>query len=226
MHDESQHPEDEVLSAWIDGEASPDEHARIEAHVGTCAICAAAVRELKEIVHAAKTLADVEPERDLWADIGARVEGQPAMLRSSPWLSLAIGLAAGICVTLAFGALRSTGDRMSGERFMLLLHEPTELLAEASPEEVREVIARYAAWAGELHEQGQLELGEKLVDEEGRWLMNDEGGPRVEPRSEGGGVGGFFVIRARNYEQAVAISRTCPHLAEGGSIELRRIQDT
>ena len=36
-------------------------------------------------------------------------------------------------------------------------------------------------------------------------------------------VGGYFMVKAADYEEAVTLSKTCPHLRYGGRIELREI---
>ena len=36
-------------------------------------------------------------------------------------------------------------------------------------------------------------------------------------------VGGYFLIEAVDYDEAVQICRSCPHLKYGGRIELREI---
>ena len=38
-------------------------------------------------------------------------------------------------------------------------------------------------------------------------------------------MGGFFVIEAANFDEAVETAKTCPHM-EFGSIEVREIQKT
>ncbi|MAG58508.1 MAG: hypothetical protein CMJ83_19645 [Planctomycetes bacterium] len=43
---------------------------------------------------------------------------------------------------------------------------------------------------------------------------------------EGASIGGYFVLRARDYDEALQLVGDCPHLAEGGWIELRRIEGT
>jgi hypothetical protein len=39
-------------------------------------------------------------------------------------------------------------------------------------------------------------------------------------------IGGYFVISAADYAEAIEISRDCPHLRYGGRIELREIEST
>ena len=38
-------------------------------------------------------------------------------------------------------------------------------------------------------------------------------------------LGGLMIIEAANYEAAVEIARTCPHLLHNRSLEVRRIDD-
>jgi hypothetical protein len=40
------------------------------------------------------------------------------------------------------------------------------------------------------------------------------------------GLSGYFVIEAANWEEAVALARTCPHLRYGGRIALRPVAPT
>ncbi len=39
-------------------------------------------------------------------------------------------------------------------------------------------------------------------------------------------LGGFFLISAESYDDAIQICRDCPHLRFGGTIELRQIELT
>jgi hypothetical protein len=47
-------------------------------------------------------------------------------------------------------------------------------------------------------------------------------GPYAEAREV---IGGLFILEAADYEEAVALSRDCPHL-DFGSIEIREIEPT
>jgi hypothetical protein len=113
--------------------------------------------------------------------------------------------------------------------FMLLLHENPSDFEDVSPEEIEKIIAEYVAWRGELAEAGRLAGSKKLRDEGGRWLTAPAGDVRVidGPYSEANEViGGFFMITAADYAEAVEISRSCPHLRYGGRIELREVEPT
>lgn len=113
--------------------------------------------------------------------------------------------------------------------YVLLLHEDPSGFAEISPDEIEKVIGEYMAWREGLAAQGRLAGGKKLRDEGGRWLTRENGDVRVldGPYSEAKEVmGGFFIITAADYAEAVEVSRTCPHLVYGGRIELREVEPT
>ncbi len=110
--------------------------------------------------------------------------------------------------------------------YVLLLHEDPTGFAELAPGEIEKVVSEYVGWRNGLAEEGRLVGGTKLKDEGGRWLSGENGEVRVVdgPFSEAKEViGGFFMIKAADYAEAVEISRTCPHLAYGGRIELREV---
>lgn len=111
-------------------------------------------------------------------------------------------------------------------QFMLLLHDSTEELADVSAEDIQAVIGEYVGWRHEIEEQGRLIGGEKLSDEGGKHLSMQDGeirvtdGPYAEIKEA---LGGYFAIKATDYDEAVDIAKTCPHLKYGGRIELRQI---
>jgi hypothetical protein len=82
-------------------------------------------------------------------------------------------------------------------------------------------VARYTAWADTLRTRGQLLAAEKLETEGGRWLGTLPAAGAIESD-----IGGFFVIRARSYDEAESIASGSPHIGYGGTIELRAIENT
>lgn len=110
-------------------------------------------------------------------------------------------------------------------QFTLLLHEAATAFAELSPEEIQGIISRYTAWRREKAEEGKIVGGYKLADEGGRHLSRRGGEVRVVdgPYSEAKEIiGGLFIIEAADYEEAVEVCSTCPHL-DFGWIELRQV---
>jgi len=112
--------------------------------------------------------------------------------------------------------------------FMLLLHDNTEMPEDISAEDVQAVIGEYIAWRNEIAEEGKLVGGEKLADDGGKHLSMVDGGIRVTdgPYAEvKEAIGGYFAIKAADYNEAVEIAKTCPHVKYGTKIEVRQIDE-
>lgn len=107
-------------------------------------------------------------------------------------------------------------------QFMLLLYDnPAEWL-KVSPEEMQKAIEKYRAWTQKPFTKDSKRLG----DDSGRVLRSEGGKPRATdgPYSETKEVlGGFYLIEAANYDEAVALTMDHPHLEYGGTIEVRQL---
>jgi len=109
---------------------------------------------------------------------------------------------------------------------MLLLHQSPSKFQDLAPEDIQQIITRYTAWRSELVRQNKLRSGEKLTNDGGRRLriQGDQVSVTDGSYSEAAEVlGGYFTIEAANYDEAVAIARTCPHLAGTQWIEIRQV---
>lgn len=94
-----------------------------------------------------------------------------------------------------------------------------------SPEQRQQHLAKWAAWFRELGANGHLkDLGHPL-DRAGMVVTGSQkivtDGPFVEAKDI---VGGFSLIEARDLAQAVELSKGCPILEVGGSVEVRPVQ--
>ena len=111
-------------------------------------------------------------------------------------------------------------------RFLLLLRDDPSVFSSLSPDQMQAIIRRYIAWGQRLREANRVISSEKLKDDEGRVVTRKDekplatDGPFAESREL---VGGFYLIDARDYDDAVKLVADCPHL-EFGSIEIREIQ--
>ncbi len=95
----------------------------------------------------------------------------------------------------------------------------------ASPEQMQKTMEKWRTWFKELGEKGHLtDIGHPLEDT-GKVVKGKQksvtDGPFAEAKDV---VGGFTLIEARDLEQAVEISKGCPILEAGGSVEVRPIQ--
>jgi hypothetical protein len=109
-------------------------------------------------------------------------------------------------------------------KFMLILHQTPRTWQSLSPEEMQRKVERYQAWIDGLRSSGRYVSSEKLGEEGGKLLSLQGGrvgvvdGPYSESKEV---VGGYFLFRAEDYEEAIELTRDCPFL-DDGRIELRR----
>jgi len=110
--------------------------------------------------------------------------------------------------------------------FLLLLHQKPASYQNMSPEEIQKILGRYIAWREAQVKRNKMRAGEKLTNDGGRQLRTRDGNVSVTdgPYSESQEIlGGFFMIEAANYDEAVEIAKTCPHMGEGKWIEVRQV---
>jgi len=96
--------------------------------------------------------------------------------------------------------------------------------AMGSPEQAQQSMQRWMTWMrdldakGHLKDRGQpLESGGKVIRGQKKTITD---GPFVEAKDL---VGGFSIVEARDIDQAVELSRGCPILEGGGSVEVRPV---
>ena len=65
---------DELFLDYFEGELNADTRSMVEAHASSCARCQGLIRDLRGITDAASKLPVLEPSRDLWKGIEARIE--------------------------------------------------------------------------------------------------------------------------------------------------------
>lgn len=111
-------------------------------------------------------------------------------------------------------------------QYLLLLYDNPANWASFTPDEIQQAMAKYGAFRQRLQDRKQWVAGQKLADEPGRVLRTQGGkivatdGPYSETKEW---LGGFFLVEAPSYSAAVEISRDCPHLEYGGTIEVREV---
>jgi hypothetical protein len=103
-------------------------------------------------------------------------------------------------------------------KFMLILHNAPGSWQQMSPEEMQRKVVRYQAWIDKMRSSGRHVSSEKLGEEGGKVLGLEGGrlsivdGPFSEAKEV---VGGYFVFRAADYEEAIELTRDCPFLDDG-----------
>ena len=161
---------------------------------------------------------EIDPPAELEQRVVAGV--RPARRVGSPvrtWQRAALGLAAAAVVFVsgyvtATRMAQTSGSSLDG-RYLLLLYD-TPGTPTGDPAQGERMFAEYSAWYTRAHAAGQVEQGEKLED------AAETLGPAVAASRA---PSGFFVVKARSLDDAVAISRECPHTRYGGTVVVRPI---
>jgi hypothetical protein len=132
-------------------------------------------------------------------------------------------LSVALLMGVAMAGLRAqTPAKSTGGIFILLLHEDSSFKNLADKEAQ---IAEYRTWADKLGKAGQLVDAAKLSDD--GMIVEPKGQRKVTPAElpgTGNGVAGYFVIRAQNYDAAVKLAQTCPHVKYGGRVVVRQLE--
>jgi hypothetical protein len=108
--------------------------------------------------------------------------------------------------------------------FMLLLRGGIAN-RDLSPEQLQGQIEKYMSWIDSLRKKGHFLAGAPL-EETGKILSGRNAetvtdGPFIESKEA---VGGYLIISAEDLNAAVEISRGCPIFTNGGTLEVRPIQ--
>jgi hypothetical protein len=110
-------------------------------------------------------------------------------------------------------------------KFMLLAYGQN-LQPQISAEEAQRITQRYIDWTNNLKQQGRLHSTAKLAEGAGRELRAQGAeviitdGPHLESKEL---LGGYWVIEAADYDEALALVKEHPHLALGGNLTLRAL---
>lgn len=90
-----------------------------------------------------------------------------------------------------------------------------------TPEQMKEALKPYQDWIAGIAAADKLVAPVKRWDVDGRVISGEgavKGGPYAEKQKS---IGGLFVIRANDYDEAVAIASKCPIIQYGAIVEVR-----
>lgn len=152
-----------------------------------------------------------------------RAHGVLASKRS--WRAPAL-LAAGVALFAAGLAVGRVPPKQVpyGTRYLLLLFDDTA----AAPTDEAARVAEYRVWVRSLAHPGTIVRGDKLAPE-ARVLTKDANGvsaTELAAEAPRGVLGGLFVVEAKSWDEAVSLAKTCPHLAHGGRVVVRKVEET
>jgi len=105
--------------------------------------------------------------------------------------------------------------------FLLVIHRDLKSKdASPSPEQMQAAIKPFQDWIGGIAAQNKLVGQPKRWDGDGRVIKQNTviNGPYAEIKES---IGGLFLIRAEDYDDAVEIAKGCPVLQWGATVEVR-----
>ncbi len=166
---------------------------------------------------------------------GLKAEGMIGSRSTLP-RQVAVAATLALAVTLSFFAgSRFASSRVDGNApspastdplFALLVYDPP---GETPGDMSRAAVIEATEWVDGLTSGGSFLTGAKLVDIGSRLALRGERVTSSANQPAIGGslvLGGFFMIRAADHDDAARIAATCPLLRYGSTIEVRAVDDT
>ncbi len=108
------------------------------------------------------------------------------------------------------------------KEFVLLFRANWDGMPKVSAEEAQARTQKWVDWIEGIAAKGKLASGGNRLHNHGKLVKAGKvtDGPFIEAKES---VGGYSIIKANSYEEAVELAKTCPVLAGGGIVEVREI---
>lgn len=93
--------------------------------------------------------------------------------------------------------------------------------AQPSPEQLQVYMTMYQDWVGGIAAQNKF-VGGKGLSTEGKVIRKEviTDGPFAEVKES---LAGFIIVKAKDFDDAVSLARTCPILQGNNSVEVRKV---
>jgi hypothetical protein len=107
--------------------------------------------------------------------------------------------------------------------FLIAIHRDlTSKKPSPSPEEMKAALKPYQDWIADIAVQNKLVGTPKRWDADGRFIKKNNSvnqGPYAENNVS---IGGLFLIKAADYDEAAEIAKGCPIIQFGATVEVRK----
>jgi hypothetical protein len=109
------------------------------------------------------------------------------------------------------------------EKFMLIF-QGIKSGQQASPQQMQEIMGKWMAWIDKLAKAGKYEGGEPLQPT-GKIITGSNKTVTDAAFAEGKEIiGGYFIVNAADYDEAVALCDDYPDYDNGGTVIVRQLQ--
>ncbi len=108
-------------------------------------------------------------------------------------------------------------------KFLFVYRDPPMPAAPPSPEQIQAALAKWGVWIEKYMKTENIADPGDGLQPTGK-VLHAKGtvtdGPFAESKEV---LGGYSIINAKSYDEAVKIAKECPCHLEGGSIEIREL---
>ncbi|NUY80360.1 transcription initiation protein [Flavobacterium sp. MAH-1] len=108
------------------------------------------------------------------------------------------------------------------QEFLVVIHRDfTSANPTPTPEQMKNAMQPYQQWIGSLASQDKLVAPPKRWDADGRVITKNglSSGPYAEVKES---IGGLFLVKANDYDEAVELAKGCPIIEYGATVEVRQ----
>jgi hypothetical protein len=109
------------------------------------------------------------------------------------------------------------------KEFLLLFRTDYDKVSNASPDQAEAMMKKWMDWLGGIAAQNKLTSKGNRLQSSGRIVKSDNivtNGPYTDIKES---IGGYSIIKADSYDEAVEMAKGCPVLLAGGNVEVREI---
>jgi len=107
--------------------------------------------------------------------------------------------------------------------FLLVYRSDYTTIPSRTAEEMQAVTKRWMDWIGSIAAQNKLtDRGNRLTDS-GKVVQSNKvvtNGSYTEIKES---IGGYSLVKAKSYDDAVELAKGCPILSFGGNVEVREV---
>jgi hypothetical protein len=106
--------------------------------------------------------------------------------------------------------------------YLFIFRTDYSTTSQPTPEDAQAMTQKWMNWIGSIAAQNKLADRGNRLEASGKTVKNGSvtNGPYTEIKES---IGGYSVIRAQSYEEAVELAKGCPILSIGGNVEIREI---
>lgn len=107
--------------------------------------------------------------------------------------------------------------------FLLIFRTDYSGISQRTAEQAQLMMQKWLDWMAGIAAQNKLVNKGNRLQASGRIVKNNvvTNGPYMEIKES---IGGFTIIKAESYDDAVEIAKGCPILLSGGNVEVREIE--